>query len=110
MLDITPAPNFLARPVPSCSGAKMKLQAERNADTSHHRDRNALIIRFEFDNTSVKTWRLLSARCKGSRHPVDLLRGLIVEVEGRGDAQGEIVADKHFQIQRIDYARGDHPW
>ena len=45
------------------------------------------------DETSIKTkggfWR------SGKKHaPADLLRGLIVEVEGRGDAQGQLVAKK----------------
>lgn len=88
-----PAPNF--RPVPS--GAKMKFQGvviERNADTFTIRDRTRTDYQVRIsDNTSVKTYGgFLSS---GKKYPVtDLLRGLIVEVEGRGDAQGEIVADK----------------
>jgi outer membrane protein OmpA-like peptidoglycan-associated protein len=88
-----PAPNF--RPVPS--GAKMKFQGvviDRNADTFTIRDRTRTDYQVRIsDNTSVKTYGgFLSS---GKKYPVtDLLRGLIVEVEGRGDAQGEIVADK----------------
>lgn len=88
-----PAPNF--RPVPS--GAKMKFQGvviDRNADTFTIRDRTRTDYQVRIsDNTSVKTYGgFLSS---GKKYPVtDLLRGLIVEVEGRGDAQGELVADK----------------
>jgi len=88
-----PAPNFRAVP----SGAKMKFQGvviERNADTFTIRDRTRTDYQVRIsDNTSVKTYGgFLSS---GKKYPVtDLLRGLIVEVEGRGDAQGEIVADK----------------
>ena len=33
--------------------------------------------------------------CSGKSYPVtDILRGLIVEVEGRGDSQGQLVAEK----------------
>lgn len=87
------APSF--RPVPS--GAKMKFQGvviDRNADTFTIRDRTRTDYQVRIaDNTSVKTYGgFLSS---GKKYPVtDLLRGLIVEVEGRGDAQGEIVADK----------------
>src|SRR6266478_10001834 len=88
-----PAPNFRAVP----SGAKMKFQGvviERNADTFTIRDRTRTDYQVRIsDNTSVKTYGgFLSS---GKKYPVtDLLRGLIVEVEGRGDTQGEIVADK----------------
>jgi len=87
------APTF--RPVPS--GAKMKFQGvviERNADTFTIRDRTRTdyMVRIT-DDTSIKTnGGFLRG---GKKYPVtDLLRGLIVEVEGRGDAQGELVADK----------------
>jgi len=75
----------------------MKFQGvviERNADTFTIRDRTRTDYQVRIsDNTSVKTYGgFLST---GKKYPVtDLLRGLIVEVEGRGDAQGEIVADK----------------
>jgi len=86
-------PNF--RPVPS--GAKMKFQGvviERNADTFTIRDRTRTdyMVRIN-DDTSIKTKGGFLRG--GKKYPVtDLLRGLIVEVEGRGDSQGEIVADK----------------
>ena len=45
------------------------------------------------DNTSVKTHGGFLR--SGKKYPVtDLLRGLIVEVEGRGDQQGQLVAEK----------------
>src|SRR5437763_15648890 len=75
----------------------MKFQGvviERNADTFTIRDRTRTDYQVLIsDNTTVKTYGgFLSS---GKKYPAtDLLRGLIVEVEGRGDAQGEIVADK----------------
>src|SRR3954470_20913624 len=90
---VNPAPSF--RPVPS--GAKMKFQGvviDRNADTFTIRDRTRIDYQVRItDDTSVKnTGGFLHG---GKKYPVtDLLRGLIVEVEGRGDARGELVADK----------------
>lgn len=89
----SPAPTF--RSVPS--GAKMKFQGvviERNADTFTIRDRTRTDYQVRItDDTSIKTY---GGFLRGGRkYPVtDILRGLIVEVEGRGDAQGQIVADK----------------
>lgn len=83
------------RSVPS--GAKMKFQGvviDRNADTFTIRDRTRTDYQVLItDNTSVKTkGGFLKG---GKKYPVtDILRGLIVEVEGRGDTQGQIVADK----------------
>lgn len=87
------APNF--RPVPS--GAKMKFQGvviERNADTFTIRDRSRTDYQVLItDRTSIKTNGGFFSG--GKKYPVtDLVRGLIVEVEGRGDSQGELVADK----------------
>ena len=87
------APTF--RSVPS--GAKMKFQGvviERNADTFTIRDRTRTdyMVRIT-DDTSIKTYGGFLRG--GKKYPVtDILRGLIVEVEGRGDAQGQLVADK----------------
>jgi outer membrane protein OmpA-like peptidoglycan-associated protein len=67
---------------------------DRNADTFTIRDRSRADYQVRItDDTSVKTeGGFLHG---GKKYPVtDLLRGLIVEVEGRGDAQGELVADK----------------
>ena len=91
----TPSPTATYRAVPS--GAKMKFQGvviERNADTFTIRDRSRTDYQVRInDNTSIKTnGGFLRG---GKKYPVtDILRGLIVEVEGRGDAQGQIVADK----------------
>ena len=84
-----------ARSVPS--GSKMKFKGvviTRDADTFTIRDRTrqdyAVLIT---DNTSIKTYGGFFSG--GKKYPVtDILRGLIVEVEGRGDAQGQLVADK----------------
>jgi outer membrane protein OmpA-like peptidoglycan-associated protein len=92
----TPSPQRTTiRSVPS--GAKMKFQGvviDRNADTFTIRDRTRTDYQVLItDETSIKTYGGFLK--SGKRYPVtDILRGLIVEVEGRGDAQGQIVADK----------------
>jgi OmpA-OmpF porin, OOP family len=87
--------SMTARSVPS--GAKMKFRGvviSRDADTFTIRDRtradyHVLIT----DSTSIKTHGGFLR--SGKKYPVtDILRGLIVEVEGRGDQQGQLVADK----------------
>src|ERR1044072_3033782 len=98
--QVTPAPNAQApapnyRPVPS--GAKMKFQGvviERNADTFTIRDRTRTDYQVRItDDTSIKANGGFFGG--GKKYPVtDLVRGLIIEVEGRGDPQGELVADK----------------
>jgi outer membrane protein OmpA-like peptidoglycan-associated protein len=75
----------------------MKFQGvviDRNADTFTIRDRTRTDYQVLItDNTSIKTHGGFLRG--GKKYPVtDILRGLIVEVEGRGDAQGQIVADK----------------
>ena len=82
-------------PIPS--GAKMKFKGvviNRDADTFTIRDRNRTDYRVLLtDRTSIKTHGGFFRR--GKSYPVtDILRGLIVEVEGRGDAQGQLVAEK----------------
>ena len=87
--------NVSLRSVPS--GAKMKFRGvvmERNADLLTIRDRNradySVVIS---DRTSIKTHGGFLR--SGKKYPADeLLRGLIVEVEGRGDPQGQLVAEK----------------
>jgi len=83
------------RSVPS--GAKMKFRGvviSRDADIFTIRDRSRADYQVLItDNTSVKTHGGFLR--SGKKYPVtDILRGLIVEVEGRGDAQGQLVADK----------------
>jgi len=83
------------RTVPS--GTKMKFKGvviSRDADTITLRDRSRVDYQVLLtDNTSVKTHGGFLR--SGKKYPVtDLLRGLIVEVEGRGDQQGRLVADK----------------
>ncbi|HEV2904111.1 MAG TPA: OmpA family protein [Pyrinomonadaceae bacterium] len=75
----------------------MKFQGvviERNADTFTIRDRSRTDYQVALtDRTSIKTHGGFLR--SGKKYPVtDILRGLIVEVEGRGDSQGQIVADK----------------
>lgn len=79
------------------NGAKMKFKGvviERDADTFTLRDRNRADYRILLTNeTSIKTHGGFFR--SGKKYPVtDLLRGLILEVDGRGDAQGQLVADK----------------
>jgi OmpA-OmpF porin, OOP family len=89
------ASNMSLRQVPS--GAKMKFRGvviERNANTFTIRDRTRTDYQVLInDGTSIKT---NGGFLHGGKKYADsdLLRGLIVEVEGRGDAQGELVADK----------------
>src|ERR1044072_4591061 len=89
------APNTALRSVPS--GSKMKFRGvviSRDADVFTIRDRSRADYQVVItDNTSIKTnGGFLRS---GKKYPVtDILRGLIVEVEGRGDAQGQLVADK----------------
>lgn len=83
------------RSVPS--GSKMKFKGVvigRDADTFTIRDRTRTDYQVLItDNTSIKTHGGFLR--SGKKYPVtDILRGLIVEVEGRGDAQGQLVADK----------------
>ena len=83
------------RSVPS--GSKMKFKGvviSRDADTFTIRDRTRqdYLVRIN-DNTSIKTHGGFLKG--GKKYPVtDILRGLIVEVEGRGDQQGQLVAEK----------------
>jgi OmpA-OmpF porin, OOP family len=83
------------RSVPS--GAKMKFRGvviSRDADIFTVRDRSRADYQVLItDGTSIKTHGGFLR--SGKKYPVtDILRGLIVEVEGRGDAQGQLVADK----------------
>src|SRR5215217_3225042 len=88
-------PSLTMRSVPS--GSKMKFRGvviSRDADIFTIRDRTRQDYQVLItDNTSIKTnGGFLRS---GKKYPVtDILRGLIVEVEGKGDAQGQLVADK----------------
>ena len=90
-----PASNPAIRSVPS--GSKMKFKGvviSRDADnfTIRDRTRQDYLVRIT-DNTSIKTNGGFFR--SGKKYPVtDILRGLIVEVEGRGDTQGQLVAEK----------------
>ena len=83
------------RPVPV--GAKVKFRGvivRRDADTFVVRDASRVDTQVLLtDDTSIRTHGGFLRR--GKKYPVtDLLTGLIVEVEGRGDRQGQLVADK----------------
>ena len=83
------------RSVPS--GSKMKFRGvviNRDADIFTIRDRSRADYQVLItDNTSIKTHGGFLRG--GKKYPVtDILRGLIVEVEGRGNNQGQLVADK----------------
>lgn len=85
----------ITQPVPN--GAKMKFRGVvigRDADTFTIRDRNRADYRVLLtDETSIKTHGGFLGF--GKKYAVtDILRGLIVEVEGRGDRQGQLVANK----------------
>ena len=89
------APNTAIRSVPS--GSKMKFRGvviDRTGDTFTIRDRSRADYQVLItDNTSIKTHGGFFR--SGKKYPVtDILRGLIVEVEGRGDNQGMLVAEK----------------
>ncbi|HSE32021.1 MAG TPA: OmpA family protein [Pyrinomonadaceae bacterium] len=86
-------PNLQAVP----NGSKLKFKGVvvgRDADTFTVRDRNRTDYQVLItDRTSIKTYGGFLR--SGKKYPVtDILRGLIVEVEGRGDVQGQLVADK----------------
>src|SRR4051812_30996800 len=88
-------PTVNLRSVPS--GAKMKFKGvviRRDADTFTVRDRSRTDYQILLtDNTSIKTYGGFLRG--GKKYAVtDILRGLIVEVEGRGDEQGQLVAEK----------------
>lgn len=87
--------NTNIRTVPS--GAKMKFKGVvigRDSDTFTIRDRSRVDYQVLLtDNTSIKTHGGFLRG--GKKYAItDILRGLIVEVEGRGDAQGQLVAEK----------------
>lgn len=83
------------RSVPS--GAKLKFRGVvmgRDADTFTIRDQSRTDYQVLLtDATSIKTYGGIFSRGK-KYASMDILRGLIVEVEGRGDAQGQLVAEK----------------
>ncbi len=79
------------------NGAKMKFKGVvigRDADTFTIRDRNRTDYQVLLtDSSSIKSNGGFLRF--GKKYAVtDILRGLIVEVEGRGDAQGQLVAEK----------------
>jgi len=92
---ISRAQNPSVQSIPN--GAKMKFKGvviTRDNDNFTIRDRNRTDYQVLLtDRTSIKTYGGFLR--SGKSYPVtDILRGLIVEVEGRGDSQGQLVADK----------------
>jgi OOP family OmpA-OmpF porin len=79
------------------SGEKMKIKGvvtRRDADTFTVRDNNGVDTVVRLDNsTSVKT-KGGFLRSGANYAQTQILRGLNLEVEGRGNASGELVADK----------------
>lgn len=85
-----------ARSVPSGSKVKFRgVVVRRDSDTFVVRDNNRVdTVVLLTDDTSIKTHRRGIFR-GGKKYAVtDILTGLIVEVEGRGDRQGQLVAEK----------------
>src|SRR5258708_5389584 len=92
----TPTDATRARSV--SSGEKMKIKGvvvKRDADTFTVRDLtgNDTIVRLT-DKTSVKTNKPNFLRGGTNYGTTNILRGLNLEVEGRGGSSGELVADK----------------
>jgi outer membrane protein OmpA-like peptidoglycan-associated protein len=87
--------NANLRSVPA--GSKMKFKGvvvRRDEDTFTIRDRSRADYQVLLtDQTSIKTY---GGFFKGGKKyaVTDILKGLIVEVEGRGDSQGQLVAEK----------------
>lgn len=87
--------NLSLQSVPN--GAKLKFKGvvvSRDGDTFTLRDRNRADYQVLMtDSTSIKTNGGFLRF--GKKYPAtDILRGLILEVEGRGDRQGQLVAEK----------------
>jgi outer membrane protein OmpA-like peptidoglycan-associated protein len=79
------------------NGAKLKFKGvviARDGDTFRIRDRNRTDYQVQItDRTSIKTYGGFFRG--GKKYPeTDILRGLIVEVEGRGDSTGQLQAEK----------------
>ena len=79
------------------NGAKLKFKGvviSRDADTFTIRDRNRTDYHVAInDRTSIKTHGGFLR--SGKKYPSnEILRGLIVEVEGKGDTQGRLLAEK----------------
>jgi outer membrane protein OmpA-like peptidoglycan-associated protein len=90
-------PTLKIQSVPN--GAKVKFRGvvmSRDADTFTMRDRNRTDYEVLLTGaTSVKSEGSLLRLGIGKKYAVaDILRGLIIEVEGRGNSQGQLVADK----------------
>lgn len=90
-----PARSSAVQSIPNGSKLKFKgVVIGQEADTFTIRDRNRTDYHVAInDRTSIKTHGGFLR--SGKKYPAsDLLRGLIVEVEGRGDQQGRLLAEK----------------
>jgi OOP family OmpA-OmpF porin len=90
-------PTLKIQSVPN--GAKVKFRGvvmSRDVDTFTMRDRNRTDYEVLLTGaTSVKSEGSILRLGIGKKYAVaDILRGLIIEVEGRGNSQGQLVADK----------------
>ena len=90
-----PARNTTVQSIPNGSKLKFKgVVIGQEGDTFTIRDRNRTDYHVAInDRTSIKTHGGFLR--SGKKYPAsELLRGLIVEVEGRGDQQGRLLAEK----------------
>lgn len=79
------------------SGEKMKIKGvvtHRDADTFTIRDNNGVDTTVRFDNSTTVKSKGGFLRGGSNFAQTQILRGLNLEVEGRGNASGELVADK----------------
>jgi outer membrane protein OmpA-like peptidoglycan-associated protein len=99
-----------ARQRTAISGQKMKISGvvvERAGDRFVVRDLNGVDTNVALtDATSIKEKKSNPFRGAKTYYPDNILRGLNVEVEGRGDANGDLVAEKiKFSDADFRYAR-----
>ncbi len=92
------------------SGSKMKVTGvvvERNGDMALVRDNNGSDVNVQLtSSTSVKEKKSNPFRGAKTYSIDNVLRGLTIEVEGRGDASGNLVAEKiRFSDTDFRYAR-----
>lgn len=94
-VSTTQARNTNIQSIPNGSKLKFKgVVISQEADTFTIRDRNRTDYHVAInDRTSIKTHGGFLR--SGKKYPAsELLRGLIVEVEGKGDSQGRLLAEK----------------
>lgn len=91
------------------SGKKMKVSGvvvDRNGDTFVVRDLNGVDTNVTIGNASIKEKKSNPFRGAKTYNAENILRGLNVEVEGRGNASGSLAAEKiRFSDTDFRYAR-----